>query len=225
MSHLHSHDQRAIVDPSVWESTEVGSAEGLAFQSYEAVKRSKVSSMRSSLFAKHANNKKQGRCDQETLIFHDSLVFQQAHDAEEWIESEFSFQCNSDDGDGRIWRALEYCEFGKANKKIWPKDVLAFFHNAIRCEIHDLTRIMISIRKLGCKLIVGNMVNFKVWWQTCSAIVLDYLDMEVKVLEPWIAIALDEQEHGNGNGNDEGLQCFQSMPKCQQSLAHCNTSQ
>lgn len=194
-------DARAIVDPTVWESSEVGGAESIAFQS-EAVRKSKVSSMRSSLFQKNA--KKGNETDQSLQTFHHSLVFQQTADAES-IRSKFSFE-----GD----EALAYCEFGKANKKMWPKDVFAFFHNAVRCELQDLTTILRALQSIGVKLTVGHFVNLRVWWQTSSAIMLDYLDMEVKVLEPWIAIALDSHK----GDTEQAVSFFRTMPKRQEQL-------
>lgn len=199
--HYDKHDERAIVDPSVWESTEVGGAEGIAFHS-DDVKRSKVSSMRSSLFQRRA--KEGNETDHHTQAFHHSLIFQQASDAES-IQSEFSFE-------GR--KSLAFCVFGKPNKKIWPRDVLAFFHNAIRYEIHDLMTVMQAVQRIGCKLTVGHLVNIRVWWQTCDAIILDYLDMEAKVLEPWIAIALD----GYKGDVDQAMKVFQGMPRRQQQI-------
>lgn len=201
LSH-RKNNARAIVDPTVWESTEVGGAEGLAFQSEEAVRKSKVSSMRSSLFQKNA--KKGNETSPHTQTFYHSLVFQQAADAQ-GIRVRFSFEDES---------SVNYCEFGKANKKTWPKDVLAFFHNAIRCEIKDLIIIMRALQTIGSKLTVGHFVNVRVWWQTCSALILDYLDMEVKILEPWIAIALDGQE----DSLEDALTLFKAMPQYQEAL-------
>lgn len=205
------NDDRAMVDPMKWESTEVGGAEGIAFLPTKDVKKSKVSSIRSSLFQKNMN--KGNETDQNTQTFLLSLVFQTAVDAEV-IRSRFSFEGNPE--------CLEYCEYGKANKKTWPKDVFAFFHNPIRCELLDLATILRTLQSIGMKLTIGDFVNVRMWWLMCSAILLDYLDMEVKYLEPWIAIALA--------GKDDNSECskamkfFKAMPTRQTDLRHLITT-
>lgn len=195
-------NQRNIVDPVQWETTEVGGPEGFALR-HRSTSRSKVSSLRSSLFQKHAMMAEP--INPQIEAHHDTLIFQQAKDVQSnWISLTFD----------RHSHALAYCEYGKNNKKAWPKDVFAFFHNAVRCELLDLTIILQSLQNHGPRLTVRHFALAKTWWQTCSALMLDYLDMEVKYLEPWIAIGLDE----NASQIDSAMALFQAMPQRQQAL-------
>lgn len=145
--------------------------------------------------------------DPTTQTFLLSLVFQTATEAESF-RSNFSFEGNT--------QCLEYCEYGKVNKKAWPKDVFAFFHNPVRCEVLELANILRVLQGIGRKLTIGHFVNVRMWWLTCSAIILDYLDMEVKSMEPWIAIALEQKE--NQDDCKVPLKFFQAMPNRQKEI-------
>lgn len=195
-------NNRNIVDPIVWETTEVGGPEGLALHG-KSTTRSKVSSLRSSLFQKNAK-KVTEPCDHQMESHHDTLVFQQAGDVQ--CLPAVKLDVNSS--------RIAYCEYGKPNKKMWPKDVFAFFHNALRCELIDLISILESLHSLGARLTVRHLAYTRSWWQTCSALLLDYLDMEVKYIEPWVAIGLDE----NSGEIELAMTLFQAMPQRQQEL-------
>lgn len=196
-------NQRTIVDPVQWETAEVGGPEGFALR-HKSTSRSKVSSLRSSLFQKHAKMLVEPS-NPQTEAHYDSLIFQHVKNAQDRSIALAFGTCS---------HALTYCEYGKSNKKAWPKDIFAFFHNALRCELLDLTSILKALQKIGARLTVRHFVLAKTWWQTCSLLILDYLDMEVKYIEPWIAIGIDE----NACETDSAMSLFQAMPQRQQEL-------
>lgn len=200
---MRMKNRRNIVDPVQWETSEVGGPEGFALR-HRSTPRSKVSSLRSSLFQKHARMVAEPLHPQMEAC-HDTLIFQHTKDPLS-TSINLTFDANS--------HALMYCEYGKTNKKAWPKDVFAFFHNAVRCELLDLTIILQSFQKIGPRLTVRHFALAKTWWQACSALMLDYLDMEVKYTEPWIAIGLDE----NACNTDQAMELFQAMPNRQKEL-------
>lgn len=199
------HDDRSIVDPKQWETTEVGGAEGLAFMHNNAVKKSKVSSMRSSLFQKNVKKASQNGCNNHS--FYPTLLFVAPADADTLRAVQFAH-----DAPGA---ALDYCDYGKANRKTWTKDVFAFFHNAVRCELRGLVAMLRSLHAIGPKLNIGHFASMRLWWHTCSSLLLDYLDMEVKYLEPWIAIALND---GNDANTKQAMKLFQAMPQRQEAV-------
>lgn len=172
------NEGREIVDPTAWESSEIGGAEALIFSSNE--RKNKVSSIRSSLFQKNVkgmanNSSQQSTVDEKAPVF-------MSPDEAEALEAPFTFQGNP---------SLDFCDYGKVNKKLWAKDVLALVHNAVRSELKDLTIILHSIQKLSARLRIGDFVRIREWWQTCCGIVLDFLDLEVKHLMPWYKFAAE----------------------------------
>ncbi|KAI0560031.1 hypothetical protein FGB62_127g033 [Gracilaria domingensis] len=167
--------KKTIVDPSVWDSCEVGGKEA-------ATRKDKVCSMRSSLFKKNeAKNKDavygiQGENAQEPIFRHPSEV--------EALDIPFQHETIS----------LDYCEHGKANKKVWAKDIFAVFHNALRSELKDFTTLTKAIKKVGAQLRIGDFSVIRPWWQICSGALLDYLDAEQKYLIPWIQKAIHGED-------------------------------
>lgn len=179
-------DSRSIVDPTAWECAEVGRKEGLAFSQDKGTRKGKVSSMRSSLFQKSA--KKKSNSDLSAKAFLSNAIFSEESDAEAILRP-FSFE-------GK--RTLEYADYGKMNKKLWAKDVFSIFHNAIRCELKDLTCLLKSLRSRGANLLIGDFAGVRHWWQICFAVLLDYFDMESKYLEPWFSVAVESSENNEG---------------------------
>lgn len=171
---------RAKVDPTAWESSEVGRAEATAFSPNEKSRKDKVSSIRSSLFQKHAKGKAQKPAQQMT-VDEAAPVFKSAVEAVP-LQAPFSFEGNA---------SLAYCDYGKVNKKLWTKDILALVHNAVRSELNDLTIVLRSIQKLDIQTRIGDFVKVRGWWQVCSGVVLDFLDLEMKHLMPWIQNAVE----------------------------------
>lgn len=190
----NSSRNKEIVDPTAWESSEIGGAEGAVLGTHKHERKNKVSSIRSSLFKKNVTgtgmtptSANQTTVDETARIF-----FSNAEAAA--LEAPFVFHGSN---------SLEFCEYGKANKKLWAKDILALVHNAVRSELKDLSIILRSIQKLNVRLCVGDFVQIREWWQTCSGIVLDYLDLEAKHLMPWYQFAAD-----NAKKKDEACEQF-----------------
>ncbi|CAN8062960.1 unnamed protein product [Agarophyton chilense] len=172
---LQSGRKKTIVDPSVWDSCEIGGKEAVA-------QKDKVCSMRSSLFKKNAAKNKDAiygiNCehDQEPIFRHPNEV--------EAMDSPFQHETIS----------LDFCEYGKANKELWPKDIFAVFHNAVRSELKDLTILMKAIKKVGAQLRVGDFSVIRPWWKICAGVLLDYMDAEQKYLIPWIKEAIEKKD-------------------------------
>lgn len=172
--------ERTIVDPTAWDSSDVGGAEGTALRCRNA-RKSKVSSIRSSLFQKSA---KSILSDGGANVQNDTaLVFVSSGEAA-LLDSDFGFELNSA-------TAMALCEYGKSNKKFWVKDVLALTHNAIRSEVADLVIMLKACKIIRATLTVGDMSNIRSWWHTFSSVLLDYLDLEAKILQPWIQAGMD----------------------------------
>lgn len=177
---LGKRNSRTIVDPTAWESSEVGDAsEGDAITLGKYTRKNKVSSIRSSLFQKNAKGMTQ-QSGKEMKTDEAASVFKTPNEAAP-LQAPFTFDGSS---------ALAYCEYGKVNKKLWTKDVLAIVHNAVRSELNDLTSLLLSAQKMGAQLRVRDFINIRDWWQICSGVVLDFLDLEVKYLMPWFRNAL-----------------------------------
>lgn len=163
--------KKAIVDPLVWESCEVGGKEATG-------EKDKVCSMRSSLFKRNATQNQnamfhlQGQHDQE-------LVFALPAEAEA-LQVPFQHEMIS----------LQYSEYRKANKKDWVRDIFAIVHNPLRSELKDMTILLGSIKMVGPQLRIGDFSAVRPWWQICSGVILDYLDAEGKYLLPWIETAV-----------------------------------
>ncbi len=166
--------KRSIVDVSEWDSCNVGSVEGASLTPEGNPRRNRVSSMRSSLFQKSAN-KEVRKLDDESL-----RVFANDEDAAA-LRLPLQFADSE---------ALKMCTFGRANKKNWTKDIFAISHNAVRCEIGHIAEILDAIKLIAGRLTVGDLEQFRVWWESSSAIMLDYLEIETKVFLPWIHDAL-----------------------------------
>lgn len=203
-SNMQKKGTRANVDPTAWESSEVGSAEATAFSPKgKHGKGGNVSSIRSSLFRKHAKGMAQKPAQQMT-VDEAAPIFQTPVEAVP-LQAPFSFEGNS---------SLEYCDYGKMNKKKWTKDILALVHNAVRSELNDLTIVLRSIQKLGVQLRIGDFVKIRGWWQDCSGVVLDFLDVEMKHLMPWIKNAVE-----NAKSKDESCtDLFRILPQRQKEL-------
>lgn len=163
--------------------------------------------MRSSLFQRNARKSSQG-AQAHSPSHHDSpnahiLVFQLPADADA-LRCPFSFEATT---------SLNLCEYGKPNKKYWPKDVLAIVHNAIRSELLDLTVILKALQRLGNRLIIADFLTLRPWLYVCTAIILDFLDMEARVILPWFAAAF-----GYGKSDDNANKLFTDLPKRQAAI-------
>ncbi|PXF44705.1 hypothetical protein BWQ96_05562 [Gracilariopsis chorda] len=167
--------KKTIVDPSVWESCEVGGKEA-------TVQKTKVSSMRSSLFKKKKAQKHDAIYGIKGERDHDP-IFSLPVEVEA-LQVPFQHDTIS----------LDYCDYGKANKKLWPKDIFAVVHNALRSELKDLSVLLRALKKVGPQLRVGDFSVIRPWWQVCSGVILDYIDAEEKYLIPWIEKAIEGQE-------------------------------
>lgn len=174
------NNAREIVDPTAWEFSEVVGKEAAVFHAVKNMKQNKVSSIRSSLFQKNAKGMAQS-AKQHVVVDDNAAVFISEEEAAS-LQAPFIFQGTS---------CLEFCAFGKPNKKLWAKDILGLVHNAVRSELKDLSIILLSVQKLGYRLRVGDFVQVRKWWQTCSGIVLDFLDLEMKHLIPWYQFAAE----------------------------------
>lgn len=188
-------NNRNIVDPSAWECTDVGGAEGNIVN--RTTRSSKVSSIRSSLFQKNARN--------EAAAHHNSASVPVFTLQQEVQVLKAPFQFNS--------VATQYCEYGKANKKDWTKDILAILHNALRSELLDLITLLNCLKKLAMKSTISDFDGIRNWFQVCSGVVLDYCDMESKYLFPWI------QEAATQNDSlADANKFFSQMPTRQQQI-------
>ncbi len=67
-----------------------------------------------------------------------------------------------------------------------PVDVVALIHNAVRVEIECAVTMVCAMRRMGAELTVGDLMAFHEWWMVTLDIVSDYLDVEAKVILPWI---------------------------------------
>lgn len=174
---------RAIVDPTAWEASEVGeAAEGTAMiKGVGRVRNNKVSSIRSSLFQKNAKGIAALQALKANTVNDGSPVFKSREEAAP-LQAPFTF-------DGNI--SVAYCDYGRINKKIWPKDILALVHNPVRSELTDMISLLTSAQRMNVQLKVRDFVNIRSWWQVCSGVVLDFLDLEVRLMLPWFQHALD----------------------------------
>lgn len=181
---LGKRNSRTIVDPTAWESSEVGNAaEGDAISMAIHGRKNKVSSIRSSLFQKNAKGMAQHTA-KDTKIDEAAPVFKTPSEVAP-LQAPFTFNGSP---------SLAYCDYGKVNKKVWTKDILALVHNAIRSELNDLTTLLLSIQKMGIQLRMGDFFNIRNWWQICSGVLLDFLDLEMKHLVPWFQGALQSSK-------------------------------
>lgn len=195
---LGERNSRTIVDPTAWESSEVGrAAEGDAITMAMHGRNNKVSSIRSSLFQKNARGMAE-QTGKGTNIDDGAPVFKTSSEAAP-LQAPFTF-------DGSA--SLAYCDYGKMNKKVWTKDILALVHNAVRSELIDLTTLLLSVQKLGIQLRMRDFFNIRNWWQTCSAVILDFLDLEMIHLMPWFQSALQSSKIKE----DQSEKLFESMP-------------
>lgn len=165
-------DKRAIVGVSDWETCEVGTNEGASLSS-EGPRGGRVSSMRSSLFAK-AKKATKGVENESAKLFANE---------DDAASLRLPFQFAGSD-------AEKMCTFGKANKKNWAKDMFAISHNAVRCELGLVVELLECVKQIGARLTVGDIAQFRDWWESAAAVVLDFLDVETKVFLPWIADAV-----------------------------------
>lgn len=193
---------RSIVDPKAWDSSEVGSREATAFSAFEKERTNKVSSIRSALFKKNACGISQRA--QALCVDGSQQIFKSPKEAVP-LQAPFTFESTD---------SLAYCGYGKVNKKAWTKDILALVHNAVRSELIDLTMVLRSIQKLHVQLRVADVIKVREWWQVCFNVVLDYFDLEMKHLMPWIQRAL-EGTTSNTNGAKEFIQ---TLPQRQKQL-------
>lgn len=196
---------RKVVDPKAWELSEVGcAAEGKALFGRGGVgEENKVSSVRSSLFRRNVTSKI-NTASKATTVDDAEVIFKNPKEAGA-LQAPFSFEGNT---------SLALCDYGKINKKVWTKDILALVHNAVRSELNDLISLLMSAKKIGTGLQVRDFANMRKWWQVCSSIVLDFLDLEVKVLTPWFQGALDKSK----SEEKESREMLEMMPRRQGEL-------
>lgn len=169
-------DKRAIVGVSDWDTCDVGTNEGASLSEGPSARGHRVSSMRSSLFQKA---KKKSSVANES-----AKLFANEDDA---ASMRLPFQFVGSEPE-------KMCSFGRANKKNWTKDMFAIAHNAVRCELGLVVEVLESIKQMGERLTIGDIAQFHDWWETASAVVLDFLDVETKVFIPWIADAVASSE-------------------------------
>lgn len=200
---MNKKGTRAIIDPMAWESSEVGSSEATSFTANERERKSKVSSIRSALFQKNAKNMGQKPAQQMT-VDEAAPIFRNADETVP-LQAPFTFEGIA---------SLTYCDYGKVNKKMWTKDILALVHNAVRSELNDLTILLRSIQKLHIRLRIGDFVKVREWWQVCNGVVLDFLDLEMKHLIPWINNAVENAKSKDDSANE----LVKVMPQRQKDL-------
>ena len=161
----------------------MGAAEGSIVN--RTARSSKVSSIRSSLFQRNAQNANPGAAPVFTM--------QPEVDA---LQAPFQFDSVSH----------TMCEYGKENKKDWSRDIFAILHNAIRSELLDLISLLNCVKRLGMRTSIRDFDGMRNWFQVFSGIVLDYCDLETKYLQPWIEKAIVE------GGNGDAATFFSTMP-------------
>ncbi|KAA8496479.1 hypothetical protein FVE85_0208 [Porphyridium purpureum] len=68
----------------------------------------------------------------------------------------------------------------------WSMDVFALPHNALKRELLDLYKILGSLQRRMIDLRHSDIDDFYNWWEVFEAFILDYFDMEEKIVFPWI---------------------------------------
>mmetsp|Transcript_3034 Transcript_3034/g.5366 ORF Transcript_3034/g.5366 Transcript_3034/m.5366 type:complete len:911 (-) Transcript_3034:1001-3733(-) len=68
----------------------------------------------------------------------------------------------------------------------WSMDIFALPHNAIKRELVDLYRILMSLQKRMIDLRHSEIDDFYNWWEVFEAFVLDYFEIEERVIFHWI---------------------------------------
>lgn len=73
-------------------------------------------------------------------------------------------------------------------------DIIGMIHNGIRIEIENAITMVCAMRRIGTNLIVGDIVSFKEWWLVTLQIIYDYLNIETKIILPWIRNELEKRK-------------------------------
>jgi hypothetical protein len=180
---------RNIVDPVQWHQSEVSSVAEARMQSpSSAGKRgdARVSSIRSSLFKRAAQSAATGNgASNIPMNACTSGIFKCADDVKELQQPLESSSSPS----------LQMCDYGKRGTDApWTKDVFALVHNGIRHEMEDLVVMLLAFQNIGDALVTVDFSELRGWWNTFSDIVEDYLDLEEKVIMPWVNAALTGQK-------------------------------
>lgn len=69
---------------------------------------------------------------------------------------------------------------------------LVHLHNATRCEIESVVTMLCAMRRLGAQLTVGDLIAFRKWWEVAAQVFEDCIELECKVVLPWLREYLTE---------------------------------
>jgi len=77
---------------------------------------------------------------------------------------------------------------GPVSKSRWYVDAFTLPHNAVRRECMDMYELIIGIAKLSAPddVMSDDIISFYEWWEVATAFFQRYLDVERKVLIPWV---------------------------------------
>lgn len=139
-------------------------------------RRGRAPSIRRAVLQRAASSTKDGAEVDES-----ELIFDSEEEAARLLDVTFQFL---------NMPALDMCEFGHVNRRAWAKDVLAITHNAIRCELEDAVTMIVALLRIGSDLTVGDIVHFRDWWRVAADVIGDFLDVESKVILPWMQTAI-----------------------------------
>lgn len=75
---------------------------------------------------------------------------------------------------------------GPASKSNWHVNFLTMPHNALRREMSDLYELLLAMVDFGPGLRKADFRDLRTWWHVFSRFLRDWLDIERRVLFPWV---------------------------------------
>ncbi|KAA8499545.1 hypothetical protein FVE85_7130 [Porphyridium purpureum] len=75
--------------------------------------------------------------------------------------------------------------------KLWSMDVLAVYHNAIKKEVMDMYNMVECMLRFQMSLGYDDVTRFFEWWDVFESFLMDYFELEEKVIFPYIAEKFD----------------------------------
>jgi len=105
--------------------------------------------------------------------------------------------------------ALEYA------KGVHGMNGMIVLHNAIRVEIENIVTMICSMMRIGVDLTVGDILAFQNWWLTSVEILHDYLEIETRVILPWIRKKGPGSADSNNNSTSESSVDIAKIPVSQ----------